>query len=89
MIVKYYVLRNKIGMHVRPAGILAELVSKTKSEVKIEYNGSVADARSPVAVLSLGIMPGDRIKVIIDGEDEEKVLRELDTLIIERKFDEE
>ncbi|RLD16766.1 MAG: phosphocarrier protein HPr [Caldiserica bacterium] len=89
MIVKYYVLRNKIGMHVRPAGILAELVSKMKSDVKIEYNGSTADARSPVAVLSLGIMPGDRIKVIIDGEDEEKVLRELDTLIIERKFDEE
>jgi len=88
MIVKIYELRNKQGMHVRPAGMIADVVSKYNSDVKIVYNKEEVDARSVVSILGLGVGTNAKLKFIIDGEDEENVLKELDELIIEREFDE-
>jgi len=88
MIVKIYELRNKQCMHVRPAGMIADVVSKYNSDVRIIYDGEEADARSVVSVLGLGVGTNAKLKFIIDGEDEEEVLKELDKLIIERGFDE-
>lgn len=88
MIVKLYPLKNRLGLHVRPAGMLVELLSRFKSSVKAVYNNEEVDARSVLSLLQLGASSGESLKFIVSGEDEEIVISELDNLILKRAFDE-
>jgi len=72
MIVKIYELRNKQGMHVRPAGMIADVVSKYNSDVKIVYNKEEVDARSVVSILGLGVGTNAKLKFIFDEKNGEK-----------------
>ncbi|HLD29411.1 MAG TPA: HPr family phosphocarrier protein [bacterium] len=88
MIDKSYSLKNSLGMHVRPAGMLVELLSRYKSEVKIVYKSEEVDARSVLAILQLGAGRGEELLFVISGEDEQDVISGLDDLILKRTFDE-
>ncbi|KUO71493.1 MAG: PTS sugar transporter subunit IIA [Clostridia bacterium BRH_c25] len=62
---------NKSGLHARPAAMLVKTASDYKSTVNIEFNGRKGNAKSIIAVLALGVNNGARIKVSVDGEDEQ------------------
>lgn len=68
-----YVIKDEIGIHARPAGNLVRVLKDTKSSVTIECKGKRADAKKIFSLLSLAAKKDDEIKIIIDGEDEEKV----------------
>ncbi len=72
-----YVIKDEIGIHARPAGNLVKILKDTKSNVTIECKGKSADAKKIFSLLSLAAKCDDEIKVIIDGEDEEKVEKDL------------
>lgn len=57
------VLRNKVGLHARPAALLARLVSGFDAEVTV--NG--VDARSVLALMGLGLEMGDAMDVRAQG----------------------
>lgn len=56
-------LRNKVGLHARPAALLARLATGLEAEVSI--NG--VDARSVLALMSLGLGIGDPMEVRAQG----------------------
>lgn len=66
-----YVITDPVGIHARPAGILAKEAKNFQSIIKIEKDGKTADVRRLIAVMGLGIKQGDTIRVTIEGEDEE------------------
>ena len=72
-----YVIKDEIGIHARPAGNLVKVLKDTKSSVTIECKGKKADAKKIFSLLSLAAKCNDEIKIIIDGEDEEKVEKDL------------
>ena len=72
-----YIIKDEIGIHARPAGNLVKVLKDTKSKVTIECKKKSADAKKIFSLLSLAAKCGDEIKVIIDGEDEEKVYDDL------------
>ncbi len=72
-----YVIKDEIGIHARPAGNLVKVLKDTKSKVTMGCKGKSADAKKIFSLLSLAAKCGDEIKVIIDGEDEEKVYDDL------------
>ena len=39
-----YVIKDKIGIHARPAGMLVKEIKKIESKITIECNGKTADA---------------------------------------------
>ena len=41
-----FVLLNKYGMHVRPAGLFAKVASRFNAEVDVEKDGSVVSGKS-------------------------------------------
>lgn len=64
------VIVNKThGLHARPATIFVQMANKFNSSVKMEKEGEVIDAKSIIAILSLGINQGIGIKLIIEGSD--------------------
>jgi phosphocarrier protein HPr len=74
-------LINDLGLHARPASIFSTLASSFKSKISVEKNGRNVNAKSIVAILSLGIFKGDCIKIIAKGVDELEALNALEGLI--------
>jgi phosphocarrier protein len=50
---------------------------KYKSRITFEYSGNTANAKSVLSVLGACIKCGDEIRLICEGEDEEKALEAL------------
>lgn len=81
MVEKQYKVIAETGIHARPAMMLVGAASKFQSETKLEYNGKEANLKSIMGVMSLGIGKGAEIKMIANGNDEEKVLIKLDEIL--------
>lgn len=58
------------GFHIRPATKFIKEVKKYSSDIKIEFNNKIVDAKSLFKIQTLGISNGDIITIIINGKDE-------------------
>jgi len=70
-------LKNKSGLHARPAAIFVETAKKFKAKITVSKEGNTADAKNILQLLALGIDYGDEIKIIAEGEDEKDAINEL------------
>ena len=89
MIVKEFTIKNKYGIHARPAGLLVKTSSKFKSQVYISKDGQEVNAKSIMGVLMLEAAFGSKVSVRIYGEDEHEAMEAISQVIDERQFDEE
>ncbi len=80
MIVKTLVVSNKLGIHARPAGMIVDVTGQAKSDISIVFEGSKANAKSILNVMMLAVPAGSEVKFEIDGEDEESVASQLESL---------
>ena len=80
MIEKTLVVTNKLGIHARPAGMIVDITGQAKSDIFIVFEGSKANAKSILNVMMLAIPAGSEVKVEIDGEDEDQVASQLESL---------
>ncbi|MBJ7222489.1 MULTISPECIES: PTS phosphocarrier protein NPr [unclassified Brenneria] len=82
-------IKNKLGMHARPAVKLFELVQSFNAEVMLRNDsGTEAEASSVIAMLMLDSAKGRFIEVEASGPDEELALAAVIELF-EAGFDEE
>lgn len=65
-----YVIKDELGLHARPAGLLAKEVKNYKSKIMIEKEGKSADASRLIAVMGLGAKCGNTLNITVEGEDE-------------------
>jgi phosphoenolpyruvate-protein phosphotransferase len=56
-------LVNPLGLHVRPAALIATAVRSADVEIRVTRTGALANAASPTALLSLGARRGDEIEI--------------------------
>ena len=67
-----YVITDALGIHARPAGLLAKAAKALDSTVTIEkVGGKTAAATKLMAVMGMGIKQGDTVVVTAEGGDEE------------------
>ena len=66
-----YVIKDSLGIHARPAGLLVAEGKKYQSAVTLEAKGKKADAKRIFAVMSLGVKCGDTVVVSCEGADAE------------------
>lgn len=67
-----YTIKDELGIHARPAGMLAKAARALDSEITISFGGKSAGAARLIAVMGLGIKQGDTITVTINGGGEEQ-----------------
>lgn len=79
---------NSLGLHARAAAKLAQEAKGFSSEVFLKKNGSTANAKSILDLLTLAATKGSKVELLAEGEDAERAVNALKALI-ERKFDEE
>lgn len=87
MIRRTFKIKNKLGLHARPAAIFVQTTSQFKSKVKVVKDNLEVDGKSIMGILMLAIEQGSEIEVIFEGEDEDAASRKLQELV-QRKFDE-
>lgn len=74
---------DKVGLHARPASILAKEASKYKSELRIKANGKVGNLKSIMNVMAMGIRNGAEISIEAAGADEEKALSGIKIVLLD------
>lgn len=70
-------VKNALGLHARPATIIARLLQKSHSQVSFTYRGETINARSIMSVLMLAAGKNSQITITVEGEDAEITLRSL------------
>ncbi|HOO27601.1 MAG TPA: HPr family phosphocarrier protein [Lachnospiraceae bacterium] len=66
-----FVVKEKIGIHARPASQLVRKAAAYKSAITIEKDGKSADVKRLIALMALGVQCGEKVTFMIEGEDEE------------------
>lgn len=66
-----YVIKDKEGIHARPAGLVVAEAKKFAGAVTIENKGKTADLKRIIAVMALCVKSGEEVIVRVDGEGEE------------------
>jgi len=79
-------VKNKSGLHARPASKLVKLCVAFESELCIHFGEATIDPKSIVDLLSNGVKQGTTIELTAEGPDEQKAIDEIVALI--ESFDE-
>lgn len=74
-----YTIKDELGIHARPAGMLAKTAKALDSEITITKGEKTIGAAKLMALMGLGVKCGDTITVTVSGGDEaasEKAMKE-------------
>ena len=66
-----YVIKDELGIHARPAGMLTKLAKTYESEILITKGDKTIAATKLLMLMGLGVKQGEGVTVRIEGEDEE------------------
>ena len=70
-------IKNKVGLHARPASLFVREAAKYKSNITAVCGETKANAKSILNVLTLGANLGAKITIKAEGEDAEAALQAL------------
>lgn len=85
---KKVVVRNRAGIHARPAALIAQTANKFSSEILMEKDGTTINAKSIMGVITMAAGYNTEIIVKSQGSDENEALEAINQLF-ENKFEEE
>ena len=80
-------VKNRSGLHVRPATYIVRLLQNFKSKVTLTYKGESINARSIMSIMILAAPKNAKILVDVEGTDACQVLKKL-VDAFETQFDE-
>ena len=66
-----YTIKDELGIHARPAGMLVKEAKKFASECTITKDGKTKKLTQLMMLMSLGVKQGDIVTVTAEGADEE------------------
>ena len=87
MIEKIVKIKNKAGLHTRPAATIVKLASKYKCEFFIAKDGLNINGKSIIGVMTLAAETGSELILTFEGEDEQRASDEIIDFF-DRGFDE-
>ena len=87
MIEREVVIKNRAGLHTRPAATLVKTASKFKADFFIYKDGMEINGKSIIGVMTLAAEQGSALTLKFDGEDEADAAEEI-VALFERGFDE-
>ena len=77
MIERIVKIKNKAGLHTRPAATIVKLAARYKCEFFISRDGMNINGKSIIGVMTLAAEEGAELVLTFDGEDEEHAAKEI------------
>ena len=72
-----YTIKDELGIHARPAGLIVKEAKKFESECTITKDGKTKKLTQIMMLMSLGVKQGDTVTVSVDGADEDAAVASL------------
>lgn len=85
---KLSIIKNRAGIHARPAALIVQTAAKFKSKIFLQKGEDRINAKSIMGIITLGAGYDSEIRIIAEGEDEQEAVETLDKLI-QNRFEEE
>jgi len=80
---KKLVVKNKQGLHARPAALFVQIANKFESQIVVRKGNSSADGKSIMGILTLEVSPGTEIWIEAEGKDAEEAIRTLERIVLD------
>jgi len=87
MVEKDVTVKNRAGIHARPAGMIVTLANKFTSQIFIEKENDKINAKSIMGLITLGVLCNTTIKISATGADEAGAVDAL-VKLIDNRFEE-
>lgn len=81
-------IKNRAGIHARPAALIVKTANEYDSEIFLEHDNMRINAKSIMGIITLGANYKSVIQVIAEGDDEEEVVSAI-VKLFENRFEEE
>jgi len=81
LVKKKLVVKNKQGLHARPAAVFVQIANKFDSRITIRYEKEEVNGKSIMGILMLGVENGSPIIIEAEGVDAHQAVVELEKII--------
>lgn len=88
MVERIVTIKNRAGIHARPAALLVQTANRFSANIFLEKDGEQINGKSIMGILTLAATYNSPVKIIADGSDEQQALQTICRLF-ETKFEEE
>ena len=78
---KKLVVKNKLGLHARPAALFVQLANRFECDIIIKKGTSQVNGKSIMGILMLAAGKGSRILIRADGRDAKLAVEKLERLV--------
>ena len=79
---KMVLIKNKQGLHARPAALFVQIANKFDSDVTVIKGKTKVNGKSIMGIMMLEAGRGSKVTVITKGEDAEIAMAELEALLL-------
>ena len=79
---KTVVIKNKQGLHARPAALFVQIANKFDSDVIVSKGKAKVNGKSIMGIMMLEAGSGSKITIITKGEDAQQAITELENLLL-------
>lgn len=76
-----YTVKDPVGIHARPAGLLVRQVRTYQSKVTIAKDGKEVNGLKLMALMGLCVKQGETVTVTVEGPDEEFAAGDLEAFL--------
>ena len=84
MVERQITIKNKQGLHARPAAIFVQIANKYESEITVKKNTEEVNGKSIMGILMLAAEEGSAVTVRAVGSDAEEAVGELEQILIKQ-----
>jgi phosphocarrier protein len=86
MMIKEYQVKDKEGMHARPASLLVKKAASYDNPITITYKEKEVTLKSIMAVMSLGIRYEDTFAIKVEGDDAQAIQADFEQFLVENQL---
>lgn len=77
-----YVIKDELGIHARPAGLLVKEAKQFASTITLECGEKKAAAKGLMGVMGMAVKQGNEVVVTAEGDDEDAAIAALEAFFI-------
>lgn len=77
-----FVIKNKTGLHARPASLFVKIANNFNADINMFFNDKKYNAKSIISVLSAGVGNDGKIKISAAGLDESVAIETITTFFM-------
>ena len=74
-------VKNRQGLHARPAALFVQIANKYDSSIKVLKDDQIVNGKSIMGILMLAAEKDSEVVLIAEGTDSEEAIRELELLL--------